>query len=153
MKKQHISLTPADKTYLQKLLRKGTLTSKMFKRATALLEANRAKPLAAIAESVGVSHQSIYNWCEAYNNQGLRMLQDEPRSGRPVKIDGIQRAKITALACSAAPKGHARWSLRLLADRAVELGSCKHLSHDYAGKILKKINSSHTSGEAGASAK
>lgn len=139
MRKQHINLTEVDKTYLQKLLRKGSLTAKMFKRATALLEVNRAKPLAAVAESVGVSPQSIYNWCEAYNDQGLRMLKDEPRSGRPVKIDGAQRAKITALACSDAPKGRSRWSLRLLADRVVELGYCKHLSHNHAGKILKKI--------------
>lgn len=138
MKKQHISLTAADKTYLQNLLRKGSLTAKMFKRATALLEVDRAKALAAVAESVGASYQSISNWCEAYNNQGLRMLKDEPRSGRPVKIDGAQRAKITALACSDAPKGHSRWSLRLLADRVVELGYCKHLSHNHAGEILKK---------------
>lgn len=138
MKKQHISLTAADKTYLQNLLRKGSLTAKMFKRATALLEVDRVKTLAAVAESVGASYQSISNWCEAYNNQGLRMLKDEPRSGRPVKIDGAQRAKITAIACSDAPKGHSRWSLRLLADRVVELGYCKHLSHNHAGEILKK---------------
>ena len=153
MKKQHISLSPADKTYLQKLLRKGCLTAKMFKRATALLEVDRGKTLGIVAESLGVSYQSISNWCDAYNHQGLRMLQDQPRSGRPVNIDGNQRAKVTALACSDAPKGHSRWSLRLLADRAVELGYCKHLSHDYAGKILKKMSLSHISDEPGASVK
>ena len=66
------------------------------------------------------------------------MLQDKPRSGRPVEIDGRQRAKITALACSKPPEGHSHWSLRLLADKVVELGYCEHLSRDYARVILKK---------------
>jgi len=48
------------------------------------------------------------------------MLQDKPRSGRPIEIDGQQRAKVTALACSDAPEGHGRWTLRLLADKAIE---------------------------------
>ena len=153
MKKQSISLTSADKVYLQKLLKKGSLTAKMFKRATALLEVNRGKTFGEVAESLGVCYQSVSNWCEAYNIEGLRMLQDEPRSGRPVNIDGPQRGKVTALACSDAPKGHSRWSLRLLADRVVELGYCKHLSHDYAGKILKKMSLSRISDELGASVK
>lgn len=153
MKKQHVSLPPADKAYLQKLVAKGSLTAKAFRRATALLELNRSKTLGAVAESLGVSYQSVSNWCEAYNQEGLRMLQDEPRSGRPVKIDGSQRAKITALACSQAPKGHSRWSLRLLADRVVELGYCEHLSHNHAGKILKKTSLSPISGARGASVK
>jgi putative transposase len=139
MKTQHVSLAAADKTYLQKLVAKGSLPAKVFKRATALLEVNRAKPLAAVAESLGVSYQSVSNWCNTYNLQGLGMLQDQPRSGRPIQIDGAQRAKITALACSKAPKGHSRWSLRLLADRAVELGYCEHLSHNHAGNLLKKM--------------
>jgi hypothetical protein len=72
------------------------------------------------------------------------MLKDKPRSGRPPEISGRQRAKITALACSTPPEGHARWSLRLLADRVVELGYVEHLSHNHAGKILKKTSSSRT---------
>lgn len=94
--------------------------------------------MGAVAESLGVSYQSVSNWCEAYKQEGLPMLQDQPRSGPPVKIEGSQRAKITALACLQVPKGHSRWSLRLLADRVVELGYCHHLSHNHAGKILKK---------------
>lgn len=153
MKKQHIGLPSADKAYLQKLVAKGSLTAKVFRCATALLELNRGKTMGAVAESLGVSYQSVSNWCEAYNQEGLPMLQDQPRSGRPVKIDGSQRAKITALACSAAPKGHSKWSLRLLADRVVELGYCQHLSHNHAGKILKKIDLSRTSDARGALAK
>ena len=72
------------------------------------------------------------------------MLHDKPRSGRPIEIDGGQRAKVTALACSDAPTGHSRWALRLLADKAVELGYCEHLSHTQVKTILKKTPSSRT---------
>ena len=72
------------------------------------------------------------------------MLFDKPRSGRPIEIDGQARAKVTALACSEPPEGHSHWDLRLLADKAVELGYCEHLSHTYAGSILKKTTSSPT---------
>lgn len=67
------------------------------------------------------------------------MLWDVARSGRPVEIDGEQRAKITALACSHPPPGYARWSLRLLAGKVVELGYCEHLSHNEAGTVVQKI--------------
>ena len=68
-------------------------------------------------------------------------MADAPRSGRPIKIDGTQRAKITALACSDAPAGHARWTLRLLAAKVVELGYVgdgETVSHTQVGNILKK---------------
>jgi putative transposase len=138
MKKQHVALTATDRTYLKNILSRGTLPAKVFKRATALLELDRGKPQAVVAETLGVCYQSVSHWCKTYPQKGLKMLQDAPRSGRPVEIDGKQRAKITALACSKAPAGHAYWSLRLLADKVVELGYVEHLSHNHAGKILKK---------------
>jgi putative transposase len=91
-----------------------------------------------------VNYNTVATWRDAYQEAGLTMLQDKPRPGRPVVIDGTQRAKITALACSTPPQGHARWSLRLLADKAVELGYVEHLSHDHAGIILKKTNYNRT---------
>ncbi len=144
MKKQRVNLPPADKTYLQELLSKGSLRAKMFKRATALLEVDRGKSLGEVAQTLGVSYQSVSNWCKTYKEKGLLMLEDAHRSGRPIEIDGGQRAKITALACSDAPKGNSRWTLRLLADKAVELGYCEHLSHNHAGENLKKTKSSRT---------
>jgi transposase len=88
-----------------------------------------------------VSQQTIYNVKRRFLEGGLQAaLFDQPRSGRPVEIDGKQRAKITALACSTPPEGRARWTLRLLADKAVELGYCQHLSHTQARKILKKTS-------------
>jgi hypothetical protein len=68
------------------------------------------------------------------------MLADQPRPGRPIKISGEQRAKITALACSEPPEGYERWNLRLLANKVVELGYCEHISHTEVADILKKTN-------------
>ncbi|WP_336725794.1 helix-turn-helix domain-containing protein [Paraflavisolibacter sp. H34] len=115
------------------------MNAKVFKRATALLEVSRGKTYGAVAETLGICYQSVSKWCEAYNKEGLKMLQDKPRSGRPVEIDGAQRAKITALACSTPPEGHTHWSIRLLASKVVELGYCEHLSRDYVRVILKKM--------------
>jgi putative transposase len=140
MGKQHLKLRAKDREELENLLSKGSLPAKVFKRATALLELDRGKSLGALAETVGGCYQTVSSWCTSYKATQLSMLWDAPRSGRPVEIDGSQRAKITALACSEAPQGHARWSLRLLAEKAVELGYCEHLSHNHAGVILKKMS-------------
>jgi putative transposase len=140
MKKQHLKLRIKDRDYLGSLLAKGKLPAKMFKRATGLLELDRGKTLQAVAETLGVCYVTVAAWRDNYKEQGLKCLQDAPRSGRPVEIDGVQRAKITALACSQAPAGHARWSLRLLAEKVVELGYSDQISHVQIGKILKKTN-------------
>src|ERR1043165_3600384 len=121
MEKQHLTLRAKDKQHLESLLAKGSLPVKTFKRAMGLLELHRGKNFVAVAETLGVCYQSVSNWCAAYQKEGLHMLQDKPRCGRPIEIDGKQRAKITALACSKAPEGHVRWSLRLLASKVVEL--------------------------------
>jgi len=77
---------------------------------------------------------------EQYRENGLKALYDRPRTGRPIEIDGEQRAKITALACSTPPDGHAEWSLRLLAGKVVELGFSEQISHTHVRTILKKTN-------------
>jgi len=140
MQKQHITLKAAERTQLEALLAKGKLAAKVFKRATALLELDRGKTLRAVAQTLGVSYPTVLAWRAKYQQQGLKCLDDAPRSGRPIVIDGPQRAKVTALACSDAPAGHARWSLRLLADKVVELGHCESISHTQVGKVLKKTN-------------
>jgi transposase len=140
MKKRHVKLSKADRDYLESLISKGKLPAKMFKRATGLLELDRGKTLEAVAETLGVSRVTVAGWRDNYQRERLKCLEDAPRSGRPIEIDGKQRAKITALACSEAPKGHARWTLRLLAEKVVELGYCEKVSHAQIGKILKKTN-------------
>lgn len=137
MRKHHVKLRKKDRDYLEALLAKGELPAKKFKRATGLLELDRGKTLQAVAETLGVSYVTIAAWREKYQTHGLQCLEDAPRPGRPIEIDGVQRAKITALACSEAPAGHTRWSLRLLADKVVELGYCKQISYVQVDKILK----------------
>lgn len=150
MRKANLKLSKADREYLESLLKKGKLSAKMFKRATGLLELDSGKTFETVAETLRVSRQSVHNWRENYRQEGLKCLQDKPRSGRPIEIDGKQRAKITALACSPAPNGRARWDLRLLAEKVVELGYCEEISHTQVGKILKKMNSNRTSKRRGA---
>ena len=138
MKKRHVKLSAKDRASLESLISKGKLPAKVFKRATGLLELDRGKTLTAVAETLGVSYVTVAAWRDGYQKQGLRCLEDAPRSGRPPEIDGKLRAKITALACSEAPEGHAKWSLRLLAEKVVEAEYCQEISHTHIGRILKK---------------
>ncbi len=138
MKKEHITLTDADRASLEALLAKGSLPARTFKRATALLELDRGKTLTAVATTLDLDYNTVAAWRNNYRTKGLACLHDAPRPGRPIVIDGLQRAQITALACSDAPKGHDRWTLRLLAERVVDAGLCDAISHTTIGDILKK---------------
>lgn len=150
MKGGLIELSPTDQAYLERLLAGGVSKARVFKRATGLLELNRGKSLSAVATTLQVTRQTVAAWRDGYKASGLRCLEDAPRSGRPIQIDGQQRAKVTALACSQAPKGHARWSLRLLADKVVELGYCEKISHTEVSTILKATKSNRISRRPGA---
>ena len=140
MNKHHVTLTDTDRTTLEALLAKGTLPAKTFKRATGLLELDRGKTLRAVAATLAVTYTTVAAWRDGYRATGLACLNDAPRSGRPIVIDGMARAKITALACSDAPEGHDRWTLRLLAEKVVEAGFCPAISHTLVGTVLKKTN-------------
>ena len=91
-----------------------------------------------VAETLGVALPTLSLWAAQYREKGLKMLDDQPRPGRPIKISGDQRGKITALACSEPPEGYALWHLRLWADDAVELGYCEEISHTEVASILRK---------------
>ena len=140
MKKQHVQLSETDQQYLESLLATGELPVKVYRRALALLELQRGRTYTAVAETLAVCHQTVSSWAANYRERGLLCLHDRPRSGRPVEIDGVQRAKLTALACSDPPTGYARWTMRLLAEQAVELGYCEHISHTKVRQILKKTS-------------
>ena len=145
MRKQHLTLTKADRTFLQNLLKKGALKARTYQRATALLELDRGQTMTAVSQTLGVSYLSVFSWRDQSLTQGLvASLHDKRRAGRPVVIDGKRRAKVPALACSPPPHGHARWTLRRLADLAVDLGHCEKLSHTQARRILKKTTCSRT---------
>ena len=125
---------------MENLIRKGQHTAKAYRRAIALLELDRGQTYSAVKIILQVSYPTLLSWAALYKKKGLKVLEDEPRSGRPIQIDGEQRAKVTALACNEPPEGYARWSLRLLADKAVELGYFEHLCHTEVADILKKTS-------------
>lgn len=138
--KHHLHLADAEVSSLTPLVSGGHLSAKVFRRATALLELARGKSLTEVATTLNTTYQTVAAWRDNYLARGLECLHDLARSGRPIRIDGGQRARITALACSPPPEGHARWSLRLLADKAVELEYCESVSHNTVKEILKKTN-------------
>ena len=153
MRREKLKLRPHDKLRLEKIVASRTVESREYRRACGLLAMARGETLPAIGKQLGVHRVTVAAWGEAYEKTGLECLKDKARPGRPQTIDGVQRAKITALACSAAPEGHSQWSLRLLADRVVELGICEEISYGAVRKILKKTSSSPTSKKRGASGK
>jgi transposase len=142
MKKEHLNLSENDRTYLQNLLKTGTLPVRTYKRVLALLELDKGRTFTETAQIVGVTKQTASTWVSKYKETGLDFLTDKPRPGRPTVYDGLTRAKITALACSDAPEGYERWSLRLLADKAVDLEIVDTISYGEVRLILKKTNCS-----------
>ena len=153
MKKEHVNLTEADRIHLENITQKGSTTAKAYKRSLALLELNRGKTFTEVAQVVGVTKQTASTWAQKYRQSGLAFLTDKPRSGRPNTIDSADRAKVTALACSQPPPGYKRWSLRLLAEKAVELEEVEAISYSEVRRTLKKTNLSLTSNDNGSSRK
>lgn len=142
--KQHIHLSDSERIQLEMLLKQGSLPARKFKPILALLELDRGRTFTAAAQTVGATIQSVSIWANKYRDTGLAGLEDKPILGRPTTISGEERAKLTALVCSKAPEGHSQWSLRLLAEKAVELELVEEISHTHVGRILKKTNSSPT---------
>lgn len=144
MNKTHIQLSSTDREYLEALISKGKLKAKTYRRALSLLELDRGQTYTAVSKTVKTTIATVCTLAEHYRENGLQALYDRPRSGRPIEIDGEQRAKITALACSTPPEGRAEWSLRLLAGKVVELGFSEQISHTHVRTILKKMKSDRT---------
>jgi len=149
---QLIKLSKDERSSLTTIFRRGTTPARVNARARALDLLHRGRHPDEIAETLGLSVATIFNIKRRFLSDSLdAALYDRPRSGKPPKIDGAARARITALACSKAPAGHARWTLRLLADKAVELGFCESISHETVKEVLKKTDSNHTATGHGAS--
>jgi transposase len=150
---QFIQLSDDERRSLKTLFRTGRGANHLQTRARILHLLDREVPPPEIAPPLLCGIVTVYNIKRRYLAEGFEAaLSDKARSGRPQRIDGRARARITALACSTAPTGHARWTLRLLADRAVQLGFCESISHNAVKEILKKTGSSRTSGGSGVSA-
>lgn len=149
---QPIKLSTDELRSLTTTLRRGATPARVQTRARVLDLLHRGRHPDAIAATLNLSVPTVFNLKRRYLAEGLdAALIDKPRSGQPCRIDGVARAKITALACSVAPPGHARWTLRLLADRSVELGFCDSISHSTVQAVLKKTNSNRIVRSCGAS--
>lgn len=139
------------------------MTQILTKKETSAREQTRARILdllareehpAGIAKLLDVGIATVYNIQKRFLAEGFEAaLTDKPRSGKPSVIKPEAKARITALACSDAPSGHARWTLRLLADKAVEMNFIESVSHTEVGRILKKTLSDRTVRNNGVSAK
>jgi hypothetical protein len=141
MRKEHLQLSEQEHSYLTTLTTTGQLKARQFKRAMTLLLLDEGETMSAVSQTLKYCYPRVLALRDNYLANGLACLQEKARPGRPVLIDGSAKAKITALACSSPPPGRAVWSLRLLAEKAVELALVEAVSHNEVGRILKKTNS------------
>ena len=142
---ESFQLSKEERSSLKILFSGGKGSNRKHNRARILDLLARNTSAAEIASLLGCSPTTVYNVKHRYQAKGLESaLTEKPRSGKPPRLTGEQKALITALACSDAPVGYARWTLRLLADKSVELGFVDSLSHNHVRQILKKTNSDHT---------
>ncbi|RJF68912.1 helix-turn-helix domain-containing protein [Deinococcus cavernae] len=129
----------------------GSRKARVMTRARILLMAHRGVTDSDIKEALGISVQMVQAARKRFALGGLDAAHRRaPHTGRPVKFDGKDRAAITALACSEAPEGHAQWSLRLLAQKAVELKLVDHIAPSTVLYMLKKTRSNRTAKGSGA---
>jgi transposase len=144
-KKYHVDLSEAERKQLLALTRKGKSSALKQVRARILLQADRSKyglswTDAQIHEALGVAVSTIERVRQRFVEDGL----DVALSGRPSSrqyerlLDGEAEAHLIALACSDPPEGHARWTLRLLANQMVALEHCDRVSKDTVHRTLKK---------------
>ncbi len=145
-------LPAADQSALEKFTRTGRRPVRAVRRAQALLALATGIGQQAAGHAVGLSRQAVSQLRRRYEEAGWQFaLAEAPRSGTPRRFDGPQRAAVTALACTPAPTGHSRWTLRLLADKAVELSLVDTISHETVSQVLKKTKCSPTASRTGAS--
>ena len=144
-------LSAADRTTIDSLTRKGRHAGRTVQRGRILLRLADGVSGYTVAAELGCCVQTVYQIRQRYERQGLATaLGEAPRSGGPRHFDGADRAAITALACTPAPAGHSRWTLRLLADKAVELCLVETISHETVSQVLKKTRCSPSASSTGA---
>jgi transposase len=134
-----VHLNEHDRELLYALIQKGNAPARTVRRAHTLLLADEQQPTQIIAAMLHTSAVTVTQTCKRFLTAGLEpALYDRPRPGSRRKLDGRQEAHLVALACSRPPAGRDRWSLRLLADRVVELGIVDGISYATVRRVLKK---------------
>jgi DNA-binding transcriptional ArsR family regulator len=150
-KKYPVILSDTERDKLKSLIAAGTAPARKLTHARILLKADQSPEGPgwvddALAEAVEVSQPTVSRVRKQYFEEGLEAALNRRPPNREYhrKLDGEQEARLVALACSEPPEGQARWSLRLLADRMVELEVVEDLSYQTLRRTLKKTPSSHT---------
>jgi transposase len=150
MKKYKVTLTAEERQQLHDLIAAGKAAAQKLTHARILLKADAAVGGPAwtderMAEALEVSVATVERLRQRFVELGLeaalgRKKQDRPSRER--KLDGRAEARLIALACSAPPEGRKEWTLRLLADRLVELEIVDTICHETVRRVLKKTRSS-----------
>src|SRR4051812_13577475 len=138
---QAIELQPEEEAYLKRFISQGKRSARAIKRAHLLLYRHAGKSPQESAELAVVSPATVYNVCQRYHREGIEAaLKERARSGQPRKLQLHHEAALTVLACSEPPDGQARWSVRLLHDKAIELGIVEDVGRDTIRLFLKKMH-------------
>jgi transposase len=143
MKKYRVRLEPQEREQLQQLVNAGRIAGYKIKHANLLLMADSVGRMTdeQIAEGLDVSVGQCEHLRKRFVEQGLDACLQRKKQERPSvepKFDGEKEAQLLASACSQAPAGYARWSLRLLADRVVQLRIADSTSHETVRRTLRK---------------
>ena len=150
-KKYSVELTADDRAWLLEFIGRGDAPAREQARARVLLKADEgpdgpAWPDQRIAEALELSAGGVAGIRQRFSERGLEGSVERKRPEREYerKLDGEQEARLFQLACSEAPEGHSRWSLRLLRDTMVELEIVEQVSHETVRQVLKKTDSNPT---------
>jgi transposase len=150
-KKCPVILTEAQREHLKSLIAAGTAPARKLTHARILLKADQSPEGPGwvdekVADAVEVSQPTVSRVRKRYFEEGLEAAVNRRPPNRVYqrKLDGEQEARLIALACSEPPEGQARWSLRLVADKLVELEIVEEVSYQTVRRILKKTNLSRT---------
>lgn len=139
-----VRLKEEEREELSQYLRRGKSSARSLTRARILLLADEERPDEEIAEALKISKSTANRIRKRYCEGGLKFaLHEKARSGAPSKIDSRVEAQLSLLACSEPPGGRSKWTLRLLADRLVELEVVDSISHMSVQRLLKKMKSNH----------
>jgi putative transposase len=141
MKRIHVvNLMEEERAELMQFLRKGKSSARSQTRARILLLSDEGLEDDEIVETLKVSKSTVSRIRKRYCREGFDLaLNEKPRSGAPKKIDGRIEARLTLLACSDPPEGRSRWTVRLLADKLVELEVVDSISTMSVQRLLKKM--------------
>lgn len=139
-KKYIVNLEDDEREILEGLIAKGNTKARKLNRAHILLLSDEGKTDEYIAESLHISKSTVERTRRRFVDGGLdKALNEDARPGQKCKLTGKEEALVIALACSDPPAGRVRWTLRLLADKVVELEIVESISHETIRNLLKKV--------------